>query len=182
MTTRSSTFGPATRAGAVLLLGLLASAASQACGAPPREQVVTPDEQIALATDVTLARVIRATPSGLPNFGGRQSMDYEFDVQQRLRGMPQIRFILPGAEGETRPAPASGDHSDPVFWKRGGGRLFNDPDCVLRPNFIVGELYLVFRGTPATWRSFEHIETVGGRPNPGDQWLAFVKEQLTERN
>jgi hypothetical protein len=59
--------------------------------------------------------------------------------------------------------------------------LYNDPDCVLRPDFTVGEMYLVFRGTPLTWRSFEHIESVRGRPNPGDRWLSYVREKLGGR-
>lgn len=169
-------------ASVALLLGLMVIPASQACYSPPREQIVTPDEQIAMATDVSVAKVIRATPAGVPNSGGRPSMEYEFEVQQRLRGFPQPRFVLPGAQGQTRPAPGSNDHSDAGFWERGGARLHNDPDCVLRPDFTVGEYYLVFRGKPATWRSFEHIETVDGKPNPNDKWLMFVKEKLKERD
>jgi hypothetical protein len=164
-----------------LLLGIAVSQNSQACRKPPAEQMVTPDQQIALATDVSVARVIRATPSTLPALGGRPSVEYEFEVQQHLLGFPQSRFILVGAQGETRPGPSSSDHSDGKFWERGGGRLYNDPDCVLRPDFIVGEHYLIFRGKPATWRSFEHIETVRGRPNPNDRWLSFVKEKLQDR-
>lgn len=161
-----------------MLLGVLASPLSHACYAPPREQVVTPEELLALATDVSVARVVRATPSPVPAFGGRPSVEYEFEVQQRILGPDVPGFVLIGAKGETRPAPSSSDHSDKAFWERGGARLYNDPDCVLRPNFVVGEHYLVFRGKPATWRSFEHIETVRGRPNPDDKWLSWVVERL----
>lgn len=185
MITLFSRFGPAKPAYAILLLGILASPGSHACFAPPMEQVVTPDEQIALASDVVVARVVRATPLAPllshSNGGGRPAVEYEFDVQERLLGPDERRFVLIGAQGENRRASPSNDHRDDAFWQRGGGRLHNDSDCVLRPNFVVGEHYLIFRGKPATWRSFEHIETVRGRPDPDDRWLAYVKEKLTGR-
>lgn len=142
------------------------------------EQVVTPEQQIAIATDVSVARVIRATPSPIPASGGRPSVEYEFEVQERILGPDEPRFIVIGARGETRPEPRSTDHSDEEFWERGGGRLYNDSDCVLRPNFTVGEYYLVFHGKPLTWRSFEHIESIRGRPDPEDKWLSYVKSRL----
>ena len=43
-------------------------------------------------------------------------------------------------------------------------------------------MYLIFRDKPATWRSFEYIETVRGQPNPDDRWLAYVREQLESRS
>jgi hypothetical protein len=165
----------------ILLLGTLVSSASHACRIPPREQVVTADEQIALATDVFVAKVVRATPLPPPDFDRRPSVEYEFEVQERLLGQDEQRFVLIGAKGETRPRSTSNDHSDEAFWQRGGGRLYNDSDCVLRPNFVVGENYLVFRGKSPTWRSFEHLETVGGQPNPDDRWLSYVKEKLEGR-
>jgi hypothetical protein len=176
-----STFGPVRRTCAMLLLGTVVSPITHACRAPPREQVVTPEEQIALASDVSVARVVRAIPSPIPSLGGRPVVEYEFDVQKRILGLDERRFIVIGATGETRPGPTSTDHADEAFWQRGGGRLYNDADCVLRPDFIVGESYLVFRGKPATWRSFEHIETVRGRPNPDDKWLSYVEQKLEGR-
>lgn len=176
-----STISPHARCSVIWLLGALASPASHACHAPPREQLVTPAEQIALATDVSLARVVRATPSSSFLSGTRPPFEYEFEVQQRLLGYPVQRFVLVGAQGETRPAPPSDDHSDATFWQRGGGRLYNDPDCVLRPNFTVGETYLIFRNARPTWRSFEHIATVQGHPDPHDKWLVYVKENLANR-
>ncbi|WP_313169726.1 hypothetical protein [Massilia oculi] len=166
---------------AALLLGILASPSSRACRVPPLEQMVTPEAQIAMAVDVSVAKVVRETPTSIPGGGGRLTVEYEFEVQERIQGLPVQRFIVVGAAGETRPRPSSTDHSDEQFWRRGGGRLYNDSDCVLRPDFEMGEMYLVFRGKPATWRSFEHIETVRGRPNPNDKWLAYVKEQLEGR-
>lgn len=108
-------------------------------------------------------------------------MEYEFEVQERLLGLGVQRFVLVGANGETRPDSSSSNHSDDAFWQRGGGRLYNDQDCVLRPNFLVGETYLIFRGKPATWRSFEHIETVRGKPDTDDKWLSYVREKLESR-
>ncbi|MBB6133605.1 hypothetical protein HD842_001716 [Massilia aurea] len=172
------------RTGAALVFALacnlMASAPGQACSVPPVEQVVTPEQQIAMATDVSVARVVEAIPSPLRSGSGRQSVDYTFEVQQRILGLPEQRFTISGARGMTRPPPSSGDHSDAAFWERGGGRLYNDADCVLRPDFIVGESYLIFRGKPATWRSFEHIATVRGRPDPNDRWLSYVMEKLSD--
>jgi hypothetical protein len=170
--------GTVKRSCVVLLLNTLVVPFSHACRTPPMEQVVTPEQQIAIATDVSVARVIRATPSPLPASGGRPSVEYEFEVEERILGPDEPRFVIIGARGETRPRPGSTDHSDKEFWERGGGRLCNDSDCVLRPNFTVGERYLVFRGNPATWRSFERIEFVRGRPNAEDKWLAYVKARL----
>lgn len=181
MTKRFSSLPSARHGFAMLLLGTLVSPVSHACYAPPSHQVVTPDQLIAMATDVSVARVVRATPSSAPAYGGRPSVEYEFEIQRRILGPELQRFILIGAKGETRPGPISKDHSDAAFWQRGGGRLYNDPDCVLRPGFIVGESYLVFRDRPASWRSFEHIETVRGQPNPDDKWLSFVEENLAGR-
>ena len=181
MITLFSSFGRARLSGITVLLGALLSPPSHACFAPPREQLASPDELIALATDVSVAKVVRATPAPVPAFGGRRSVDYEFEVQQRILGPDETRFILAGAKGPTRSNPAASDHSGKAFWEPGGGRLHNDSDCSLRPDFIVGELYLVFRDKPATWRSFEHIETVRGRPDPDDKWLSYVKDKLEGR-
>lgn len=176
-----STFGSVKRTCTTLLLGSLVSPLGLACYAPPSEQVVTPDEQIALATDVSVAKVIRAIPSLAIALGARPSVEYEFEVQQRILGSNEQRFVLIGAKGETRARSPTSDHSDEGFWQRGGGRLYNDSDCVLRPDFVVGESYLVFRGKPATWRSFEHIETVRGRTDPRDKWLSYVVANLKGR-
>jgi hypothetical protein len=108
-------------------------------------------------------------------------VEYEFEVQECLLGLGVQRFVLIGANGEMRPASSSSNHGDEAFWQRGGARLYNDPDCVLRPNFLVGETCLFFRGKPATWRSLEHIETVRGKPNADDKWLSYVREKLESR-
>lgn len=71
----------------ILLVGTLVSSVSHACRVPPREQVIIPDEKIALATDVTLAKVVQATLSPIPNSRGRPSAEYKFEVQGRLLGL-----------------------------------------------------------------------------------------------
>ncbi|BDT56762.1 hypothetical protein MasN3_02560 [Massilia varians] len=172
--------GAASRMCAVLALNLIGISASYACRTPPSQQLVTPEQQIAMATDVSVARVVKATPSPLPANGRRSSVEYEFEVLERIAGAADPRFTLVGATGQTRTGPDSSDHSDEEFWERGGGRLHNDSDCMLRPDFTLGETYLVFRGSPPTWRSFKHIASVGGKPHPDDRWLAYVKAKLTE--
>lgn len=169
------------RACVALAVGAFAVLEAHACHAPPRAQNVTPEELVAMATDVSVAKVVRATPSAAWSGRGRQPVEYEFEVVQRILGPDEARFVIAGAQGETRMTQAAGDHGDEGFWNRGGGRLYNDSDCVLRPNFTVGESYLIFRDKPATWRSFERIETVGGRPNPDDKWLSYVVEKLGSR-
>ncbi|MBQ5962744.1 hypothetical protein [Massilia sp. ZL223] len=176
-----STSGRLTFACATLLLGILASPDSSACRALPRKQIVTPDEQIAIATDVSVARVVRATPLPVPVPGMSPDIEYEFEVQERILGPDDKRFILIGGEVPTRTGPSSDNHSDKAFWERNGGRLYHGTDCLLKLDFVVGEHYLVFRGKPATRRSFEHIDTVGGRPDPDDKWLSYVKERLGGR-
>jgi hypothetical protein len=71
-------------------------------------------------------------------------------MRKRILGPDDKRFILVGGNDPTRSGPSSGNHSDNAFWEHNGGRLYHGLDCVLRPDFIVGEYYLVFRGKPAT--------------------------------
>lgn len=170
-----------TQVACVFSFFILSIPSSHACRVPPREQVLTPDEQIEMAVDVSVAKVIRSSTS-FPSYGSeRHAVTYEFVVQEHIVGADEPRFIIIGTDEETRDKPRSSDHSDREFWERGGGRLYNGADCVLRPNFKVGEFYLVFRGSPAAWRSFEHIEAVDGKPNPDDKWLSYVKGKLAFR-
>jgi hypothetical protein len=83
MTTSPSTFGTMRRTCAVLFFSTLVIPYGHACRAPPIAQMVTPEQQIAMATNVSVAKVVRATPTSIPNAGGRPSVTYEFDVQER---------------------------------------------------------------------------------------------------
>lgn len=157
---------------AFALLALYA-AASEACRVPPARQVVTPDEQVLMAGDVAVAQAIGATPLG------DYLVEYRFQTLEQLRGTGQKIFIvIGGPEGFNNKDTSFNNHWDPAFWERGGGRTINGSDCVLRPGFVVGNTYLVFLGVQPTWRSFEKIEMVGGRPNSDDRWLAFVTQKL----
>lgn len=140
-------------------------------------QLMSVDEQVALASDVSVARVTRATP-----LNGKE-VEYQFFVLQRLAGQDRDAFTIrgrPAATGEDK-AGTFGNHTDPVFWKRGGGRVMNGSDCRIRPSFAVGATYLVFLDSPWTWRSFERIDVVDGNINERDEWLAYVKAGLDKR-
>ncbi|WP_371764941.1 hypothetical protein [Massilia sp.] len=153
-----------------ILLALLSFHGSVlACWAPPQQQLIGVDEQVALATDVTIAQVVSAVP------GEMSTVDYTFVVRERLAGPARPLFTLAG--GQHRDGDVERDfdhHADPVFWRRGGGRSLNGSDCVIRPTFEVGATYLVFAAPPFTWRSFERIDAAD------DRWLAWVRAALRD--
>lgn len=147
-----------------------------ACRVPPPEQLINPDVQVALATDVVLAKVVSAAP----RYGNRDEVDYQFLVLQRLAGPDQQFFSISGrAPGLSRDTTFD-NHRDEAFWQRGGGRVMNDSDCVIHPDFVVGKTYLVFRDLPMTWRSFEEIETVDGRSGDDDKWFVYVQAHIRQ--
>lgn len=153
-----------------MLLGIGLAPASQACRAPPMAQLVTPDELIAGARDVSVAKVVYVADLG----GGL--VRYDFAVEKRLLGPARTEFSISGRPvGRYEEREDSPDHSDAKFWQRGGGRLTNEADCVLRPAFRLGETYLMFMNQTATWRSFERIG------DADDKWLAYVTEKLEAR-
>lgn len=164
---------------ACLALGMasmLACGAVHACRLPPVEQRRTAEEQLAGAQDVALARVLRAVP-----LGGR-AVRYDFDVVRRLAGPERQALSIQGSAQPAMHRPiVTDDHDDPRFLERGGGRLVNEPDCVLRPHFAVGEVYLVFLDQPAGWRSFEHIASTNGQYDASDSWLRLVEATLASR-
>ncbi|NIA54804.1 hypothetical protein HAV22_14295 [Massilia sp. TW-1] len=148
--------------------------ASWACRVPPAEQLVNPDVQIAQANDIVLAKVISAAP----RFENGGEIDYQFLVVKRLAGHGEQLFSLSGrAPGRSRDTTFD-QHQDEAFWRRGGGRVMNDVDCVIHPDFVVGKTYLVFRDRPMTWRSFEEIDTVDDRSPDHDKWFAYVQAHV----
>lgn len=162
--------------GLALLLCACAMHDASACRRPPPQQLIGVDEQLMQAKDVTVATVVSAT-----SFGGA-AVEYRFVVRQRLAGAEQASFTLMGSTPSGKHQDSSFDrHMAPVFWQHGGGRTINESDCVISPSFVLGESYLVFQGSPATWRSFEKIETVDGNVDEKDQWLAYVKNRLATR-
>jgi hypothetical protein len=158
-----------------LVFSMLAlhAAASEACRVAPAGQLIPPAEQLAAATDVAVGQVIGATP--LSDY----LVEYRFVVLEQLAGPAQKVFTVTGGPvGGADKESTFHDHRDFAFWARGGGRATNGTDCVVDPSFVVGNSYLVFPGPAPTWRSFEKIEMVDGRPNPDDRWLAYVRQTL----
>ncbi|MCU6497608.1 hypothetical protein LPN04_07380 [Rugamonas sp. A1-17] len=146
-----------------------------ACHAPPQEQLIGVDEQLAKALDVSVATVVRATPMD-------GQMEYEFLVQKRIVGSARGSFTLKFHDTPQRQDEQSFDnHQAERFWQRGGGRLFNDTTCLIDPTFVVGHSYLAFVGQPITRRSFERIESTSGQLNFNDKWLQYVEAKLRGR-
>lgn len=162
------------KAGAVFVAAALWSGSGHACYTPPSHQLMGVNEQIAQATDVSLATVAGAAL--LENGKVR----YDFVVRKRLIGPYRAHFSM--AVRANPPPESRGlseDHSDQAFWERGGGRLTNDSDCQIHPVFTVGDTYLVFYGPPLTRRSFEHIHMVGNQPFKDDKWMNYVERRLS---
>ena len=114
---------------------------ASACYSPLPQQLISVDEQIARARDVTVAMAVSATPAGT------SAVEYRFVVQQRLAGEQQDSFTLMGGTASGNHKDTSFDHhTAPVFWKHGGGRTINESDCIIAPSFVLGESYLVFPG------------------------------------
>lgn len=151
----------------------VASAASQACRVPPPKQLVPAEEQVRLATKVAVAQAIGVTP--LSDY----EAEYRFLVLEQLAGPAQkVVTVMGRAPGPYDKDGSFDHHRDFAFWARGGGRTMNGSDCVVHPSFVVGNSYLLFLDTPATWRSFEQIDMVDGRADPEDQWLAYARQRL----
>lgn len=190
---------------ALSLATLLTAGAIEPAGAcrflPQR---LSAQEQVAAATDVTLARVVRALPrptaaprrpgdapawlatyEGLASLDGAQHaasypVEYTFEVEQRWRGPARQTFTLTGTSAPTTlldPGPAA-NQGRAEFWEHGGGRFARQFSCKIDPWFIVGERYLVFVGEPVIARSYEHVATIEGRANPDDKWLRYIDAAL----
>ena len=169
---------PLRGAGLLLLMMTLGIGSAEACRRAPEEQLMNPDRQLAFARDVSVARVVSALPVG------DDTVEYRFVVLKRLAGPALESFTLHGIASDPRFDSArseAADHDGLAFWARGGGRVMNDPACVVRPWFTLGEAYLVILDKPHTRRSFEHIATVDGRFDAKDKWLTYVEGRLAGR-
>lgn len=145
-----------------------------ACRATPQAQLMSPDEQISGASNITIAKAVseEAIPGG--------STVYKFVVQRQLLGPDPAEFTLIG--GQTPLLDTSYDsHADPAFWKRGGGRSFANTACLISPGFQVGKSYIVFLDSTLTKRSFEQLDAPGGMVNENDEWLLYIKKKLAEQ-
>lgn len=162
----------AVRAMASLALAFAATT-GWACRAPPAQQVIDVDQQIAQASDVMLAQVIGITPLG------GNDVEYRFLVLDTLLGPERKSFDLNGHAFASDLRDTTYDHhKDMAFWAHGGGRTMNYMDCVIHPNFAVGGVYLVFLDTTPTWRSYEQIDAPNGVVDEDDRWLKYVKAKL----
>lgn len=161
--------------GLMLLVFVLVAQDCWACRKAPEEQLIGADEQIMRATDVSVARVVSATPVA----GGQ--VEYRFVVLERLAGANENMFTVPGRDGTGAGNDTFDNHASPAFWERGGGRVMNGGDCMIHPRFLVGGTYLVFLGSPWTWRSFEQIAAVDGLVDEREKWLVYVRARLAQR-
>lgn len=160
---------------AMLAMGL---GTAHACRVPDRHQTMSIDDQLAVARDVSVAKVVQATEMGLG------SVKYDFVVLKRLAGPYHHRFTIVGRGWPVEQGTVySRDHSDDRFWEHGGGRMGGDENfCWITPRFDVGQAYLVFFDKPYTRRSFERIELEPGSERLSeDRWLAFVEDKLRRR-
>jgi hypothetical protein len=158
------------------LLLALAAPASQACYSPPASQLIAPDEQVHQALDVALGQVISATPLDA------EQVEYRFLVLDQLTGPARKVFTVIGRSADRYGKDTSfNSHTDFAFWARGGGRTWNGSDCIIHPDFVLGNSYLVFLGAAPTWRSFEKIDMIGGSVDQDDKWLVYIKDRLRQR-
>jgi hypothetical protein len=162
-----------TRLGLLCALLIIADS-SWACRVPRREQLVDPAIQVAMTTDIALAKVISATP----RYDQPGKVDYQFIVVMRLAGPNEQSFSISGWPPGSTSNTSFDNHKDEAFWQTGGGRVTIDTNCAIHPDFIVGKTYLVFRDLPMTFRSFEQIEKFDGRLADVDKWFAYVQARV----
>jgi hypothetical protein len=162
-----------TRLGLLCALLIIADS-GWACRVPRREQLVDPDIQIEMATDIALAEVISATP----RYDHPGNVGYQFIVVKRLIGPNEQSFSISGWPPSSSSNTTFDNHKDEAFWQTGGGRVTIDTNCAIHPDFIVGKTYLVFRDLPMTFRSFEEIEKIDGRSADVDKWFAYVQARV----
>jgi len=161
---------------AVLAMAVFGSA--HACRTRQIGMDPSPEDLVASAREVYVARVVQATETE----GGK--VDYEFAVVKRLAGPFRTRFSISSNTAAADDIVASPDHSDKRFWEAGGGRLGGDSNwCYITLRFDVGISYLVFLDRPNTYRSTERINVFPGRePITDDKWYQYVEERLRTKD
>lgn len=165
--------------GAAIVLASMAGAGGPAHACPYRlpSMEMPPDQQLAAAREVSVARVVQASALGV------NKVMYEFVVIKRLLGPYRERFTITSDSSAADDVVHSYDHSDERFWKQGGGRLSGPSNwCYIEPRFDVGQTYLVFHDKPYSYRSFERINFTPLRePHTDDKWYAYVEQALRAR-
>jgi hypothetical protein len=162
------------RLAAALLIAALGTGAAHACRTRQAGMDDSPEELVASAREVYLARVVAATELE----AGQVS--YEFTVVERLAGPVRGRFAISSQSTVATDAEARHNHDDERFWRLGGGRLGGESNwCYITLRFDVGMTYLVFLDRLKTYRSAERIVVYPGQAtNMQDKWYRFVQEGL----
>jgi len=164
------------RTACVALLALCGAATVGACPYPDPGKLVTPEQLVDGARDVTVARVEQATATNV------SEVRYDFVVLERLAGPVRERFSITAQSHPADEVLRSYDHSDEAFWQPGGGRLNGEGSrCWVTPRFDVGQTYLVFQDQRPTFRSFERILVQPRGPISIDKWYTWVVERLRTR-
>jgi hypothetical protein len=153
-------------------LGLLAwSPPAWGCIVAPLHQVVHSSELVRRTSSIVLAETTSITHAGDRGFR------YHFRTVEVLKGERIARFTVDvsspyGLFGRRVPDTDFNGHRDLRFWDRDVTRQGTEPDCQIYPRFAPGSRYLVFRGPPYHWRSFERIV------RSDDWWLAAVRVEV----
>jgi hypothetical protein len=157
-----------------LLLFAAGSRICWACRATPHAQLMSPDEQIAGASNIAIAKAVSESATA----DGR--IEYKFIVQRRLLGADEREFTVNGGKAALHDT-SYDSHADPGFWHRGGGRSSADTACLISPVFSVGKSYIVFLDSTPTRRSFERIDVRDGIVDENDKWLLYIRKKLDAR-
>lgn len=160
-----------------MLLFLFLAHEARACLVTPFEQTTSPDELIARTKSIVLARAVRADAGST-----RWHVLYTFKVERTLKGEPRTAFQILGEPlmGELS-VHRFNEHNDDAFWEASGGRESHDTACEIRPEFAVGNTYLIFLDPPYHTKGFEEILFTGEDGREKDKWLRYVEARVPRR-
>lgn len=101
------------------------------------------------------------------------NMRYEFEIIEYIKGYKPSKFFYKlGLQASNDNNGDFNGHTDYKFWLDNGGRVKASPDCAIRPNFIVGKVYLIIENTHDSYKSYEEINL------NNDAWLSEVRMRL----
>lgn len=173
-----------------IIVSIFSSQSALACLGAPSELFVHQDVLIERTENIVLAQVssakvtdiqkeYEAKYSGelLADIIGRlsfgyDSVEYTFKTLVVLKGKSEETFTIEGSSPVERELSTFDDHQAEQFKGR-SGRLFNGPDCRIRPTFDVAGVYLIFLGEPYHSKGFEKIRRIHK-----DKWYSYVKSKL----
>lgn len=145
-----------------IILYILKISIAYACFAPPSEQHMPWKELVTRTNNIYLAKVISSESSD------NWRVKYYFSTIKTLKGKKLDSFILYGIKKQPEEVISTQkNHTSPFFWAY-GGRSWNGTDCIIRPTFEDGDMYLIFKDEPYHNLSFEKIESMD------DLWLRTV--------